>query len=427
MGNPHEDRNGQPRPPRVCAPSPAADLLAGAFVRGRAVPPLLLTCLVLVGLVCLLVWASGPAFSFPLLFLVPVAWAAWRGGFAFGTLLGLVSVAAWLAGEVAHRPDLHPAVALLNGVIRFGAFVIASSLLARLRVSMLHEKALARTDPLTGAANGRTFYEEAYQAAARALRGGRPLTLAYLDLDNFKALNDRQGHSAGDDALRHLAHAIRHNVRVGDTLARLGGDEFALLLPDTGGAEALALLSRLHRLLTEEMARRGWPVTVSIGAATFPRPAADIDVMVGRTDDLMYAAKAGGKGRVEHRVINDPARDAGGGGGVERRAAARVLSGRLARVQVSLTEEACDDLATVRDISACGLGLHMDRKLPPGTLLTVEPFQDCGAKTLLARVVWSSAEDGGWAHGCVLSGCLSPEELRTWAAEQAAAVTASPG
>jgi diguanylate cyclase (GGDEF)-like protein len=393
-------------------------LAAAAFLHGLPAGLLLLVCLLLVGLVGLLVSVSAAALSFPLLFLVPVAWAAWRGGFAFGTLLALVSVAAWHLGEGVHEPSIHPVVGLLNGVIRFGAFVVASSLLSRLRVSMLYEKALARTDPLTGAANARTFYEEAYQAAARALRGGRPLTLAYLDLDNFKALNDSQGHSAGDAALRHLAHTLRASIRTGDTLARLGGDEFALLLPDTGGIEAQGLLARLHGQLGEEMARRGWPVTVSVGAATFPRPAADIDVMVSRTDCLMYAAKASGKGRVEHRVVEEPDQEAAQDGGVERRAAARVLCGRLARVQAGGTGSCLEELATVRDISPSGLGLHMERALPLGTLLTIEPLQDCGARTLLARVICSSHEEGGWSLGCTLSTPLRAEELQCWAAEQ---------
>jgi diguanylate cyclase (GGDEF)-like protein len=398
--------------------------MPSAFLRGLPALLLVLGCLVVVGLVGLLGYCTGPAFSYPLLYLVPIAWAAWRGGFACGALTSLASAAAWHGGEALQGQAAHPAVWLLNGVIRFGVFVAACSLLARLRVSMLHEKALARTDPLTGAANGRTFYEEVYRTAERDLRADRPLTLAYLDLDDFKLLNDRQGHSAGDAALRHVAQTISQNVRAGDTLARLGGDEFALLLPETGGPEASAMLTRLHRLLAQEMAARGWPVTVSVGAATFAHPAADIDVMVGATDALMYAAKAAGKGRVEHRVVEDgPGQPSAGGRGMERRATARLLCGRLARVSTEAESGLLHELATVRDISADGIGLYLASRLPADTLLTIEPLHG-GAMTLLARVLWSVAEEGGWAHGCALPTRLGDEELQFWLGEHPVAAPA---
>jgi diguanylate cyclase (GGDEF)-like protein len=395
---------------------PAAGLKTQTFLRGWPALLLLVGCLFLVGLVGLLEHGTGPEFSFALLYFAPVAWGAWRGGFACGALVALASAAAWHWVDQTKAPLVHPAVWLLNGVVRFGVLVAVSSLLSRLRVSMLLEKSLARTDPLTGAANGRTFYEDIYKAAERALRAGRPLTLAYFDLDNFKLLNDRQGHSAGDEALRHVARTVGQHVRAGDTLARLGGDEFALLLPETGGPEALAVLGRLHRLLTQEMARKRWPITVSLGAVTFTRPTPDIDVMVGQTDALMYAAKTGGKDRLEHRVVDDPRREpAAPQPGAERRATARILCGRLARVLQEETADGVDEVVTVRDISVEGVGLALGRPLSDGTLLTIEPMHPCGARTLLARVVWATVEGGGWLHGCVLSGRLTEEEMRRWA------------
>src|SRR5205823_5425701 len=126
-----------------------------------------------------------------------------------------------------------------NGVTRFATLALASSLVARLHSGILRERLLARTDPLTGAANARTFYEAVAVEAGRACRAARPLTLAYLDLDNFKQLNDRLGHAAGDAALVHVVQATRLNLRPADLLARLGGDEFALLLPETPADHAL--------------------------------------------------------------------------------------------------------------------------------------------------------------------------------------------
>src|SRR6185312_6159583 len=105
---------------------------------------------------------------------------------------------------------------------------------------------LARIDALTGVANGRTFYDLARVELCRFQRTGRPFTVAYLDLDNFKQVNDRLGHPAGDDLLRRVAQVLRDNTRVLDVPARLGGDEFALLLPETDAEDALPVLSKLR-------------------------------------------------------------------------------------------------------------------------------------------------------------------------------------
>src|SRR5205823_7996192 len=140
------------------------------------------------------------------------------------------------------QPGMHAGVGLWNGIALFAMLVLTAGLVARVRSGMHRERRLARTDPLTGAANGRTFYETAATEARRAQRSGRPLTLAYLDLDNFKQLNDHLGHAAGDEALVEVVKSLQPALRVADLLARLGGDEFALLLPDTAAEGALALL-----------------------------------------------------------------------------------------------------------------------------------------------------------------------------------------
>jgi diguanylate cyclase (GGDEF)-like protein len=291
-------------------------------------------------------------------------------------------------------------------------------LLSRLRLSLYIEKKLARSDPLTGAANGRTFYESVSLAVERALRAERPITVAYLDLDNFKWLNDRLGHSAGDEALCDLVASINRDIRVTDLLARLGGDEFALLLPDCGADDAKALLERMRARFGDTMAGKKWPVTLSIGAMTFAKPPRDVDAMVRSVDELMYKAKKTGKNRIVHaseKSVSDDQPKV-----VERRATARILCDRPARVRPEGDDAGTDEFARVRDISASGMCLRLERQLPEQTLLAIEPLHETGAKTLLVRVMWSIREDGAWLHECVLPNRLSADELRLWATEQAA-------
>lgn len=150
-------------------------------------------------------------------------------------------------------------------------------------------EAAARTDPLTGLANVRGWEEHVVRELAAAGRDGRPVAVAVLDLDGFKALNDRVGHQGGDRVLRASSAVWQQTLRQGDLLARLGGDEFATLLPGCHRDDALALAERL-RAATEE-------VTVSVGVAYWDGEESYSHLML-RADDALYAAKAAGRDRV---------------------------------------------------------------------------------------------------------------------------------
>ena len=375
-----------------------------------------------VALISLLDRGTESRLSLSLLYLLPVTACAWCGGFSDGILLSLGGSVAWHLVDLAENPSLPPSFRVWNGVIRFGTLALMSSLVSRLRTSIVRERLLARTDALTGAANGRTFYEAAEAEAERSRRGDRPLTLAYFDLDNFKQLNDRLGHAAGDEALRCVVHTIQLHLRNADLLARLGGDEFALLLPETGSEGATALLTRLQEHLTRELGRKDLPVTLSVGAVTFLRPLADIDLMVQRVDALMYGAKRRGKDRIEHAIVTEAESLADPRPGIDRRATARVLSHRTARVRREGEDR--EDFAAVRDVSTGGIALYLDERLPDDMVLVVEPLAS-GARTLLARVKHASPEGAGWRHGCELSARLGAEELEFWIGEQERDATAS--
>ena len=125
------------------------------------------------------------------------------------------------------------------------------------------------------------------------------MTLAYIDLDNFKAVNDTLGHHGGDDVLRRTAAVIRQCIRASDVAARLGGDEFVVLLPETGQEVSGGVLERLRSQLAKAFDEAACPVTASVGAVSFAEPPREVDELVRQADAAMYAAKAAGKNRVQ--------------------------------------------------------------------------------------------------------------------------------
>jgi diguanylate cyclase (GGDEF)-like protein len=186
----------------------------------------------------------------------------------------------------------------VNTLVQAASFAIVGLLIAALRGALIRERGLSRTDPLTSLLNIRAFYEEAAWILALCRRKGRPVTLAYLDLDNFKAVNDAMGHHAGDDLLRRVAALLRASTRPTDLCARLGGDEFAVLLPEVDPRDAAVTLERLLLRLSEAAASDTCRVTGSIGAITFTTVPEDLEDMVRAVDSRMYVAKAEGKNRL---------------------------------------------------------------------------------------------------------------------------------
>ena len=182
-----------------------------------------------------------------------------------------------------------------NTIMRLGFFLIISTLLAVLKKELQLQRELARQDFLTGTANPRHLYDIVQMEIHRARRHGRPCCAAYIDLDNFKAVNDRLGHLAGDNVLRVVADCLKANVRVTDTVARVGGDEFVLFLPETEQEGARKVFAKIRNCLARAMEKNEWPVGFSIGVLTFLSMPSTVDEMIRLTDGLMYAVKQSGK------------------------------------------------------------------------------------------------------------------------------------
>ncbi len=239
---------------------------------------------------------------FPLYFL-PVALVAARISRTSAVLLSGLGAAAWAvanarAGHV-YTSDL---VLGINVVTQFLAFATVGVLVAELQRRLARERDLSRLDALTGLLNRRAFCERGEPLLALARRARRPVTLAYVDLDAFKRVNDERGHREGDRVLTLAASVLRAACRSTDLVGRLGGDEFALLLPDTGAAAAAIALERVRAAVATAMRDAGYPCTASIGAAAYARAPATLDAAIHDADEVMYRAKLAGKDRV---VIDD--------------------------------------------------------------------------------------------------------------------------
>jgi len=178
----------------------------------------------------------------------------------------------------------------------------AESRIHSLESELQEVSALVREDQLTGALNRRGLDEAFVREEARATRGAAPLSIALLDIDHFKRLNDQHGHQTGDRALVHLTNVVRTLLRPMDSLARYGGEEFLVLLPNTSVEEAEKVMLRLQRELTKEFFMHDNQrvlITFSAGVAE-RREDESRDALIARADAAMYQAKAHGRNRVEH-------------------------------------------------------------------------------------------------------------------------------
>ena len=244
---------------------------------------------------------------FPLYFL-PLLLAAWNLKKTVGLCLSLLATILWVAAMYfgGHQYS-HPSIWLINFFTQGSAFVIVTFLIARLRDALDRENALSRMDNLTGLSNSRSFYEKSASIVSLCHRNARPVTLAYVDLDNFKCVNDTLGHFQGDELLRRVANIFQHNLRSSDLAARMGGDEFVLLLPETMDADAQIVLEKIRGLVANASQLQACPVTVSIGAVSCSHAPADINEMIKVADELMYEAKKIGRNRVIIKKVTDGA------------------------------------------------------------------------------------------------------------------------
>ncbi|HTI06866.1 MAG TPA: GGDEF domain-containing protein [Gemmatimonadales bacterium] len=233
-----------------------------------------------------------------ILYVIPVLLITWTEGVLWGVAVGLASIVLREAVAWQQMPVDTPAVwRIANGLAYVAVVSVAMAGLQRLRRSQAELAKLVIQDQLTNVLNARAFADRLAQELDRNRRYPHPLSLLYMDLDNFKVINDTHGHQTGDAVLRLVADAMRSSVRQADVVGRLGGDEFAVLLPETDAQLADTAAKRLVAGLRNVF--KGTPsVTASIGVVSCSATDASTDDLLRRADQAMYDAKRMGKDRV---------------------------------------------------------------------------------------------------------------------------------
>ena len=266
------------------------------FMSRQNKPVLVVTGVVLLAGAAAIDKASPRGFESSVFYLIPVSFFAWFLGRGLGLSASLLCAGIAVSIHRTNLPASESYLAYWNALPWLAVYVFFVFIISEVRVLYAREQARSHTDALTGIANRRSFFEHLETESHRSRRYNRPISLAYIDLDHFKAVNDVFGHATGDQLLTIVANVIKYDIRRVDLVARLGGDEFAVLLPETDRFAAAAAFYKIQHSLEAAMNRRQWPVTFSIGLVTFQLPPDSTQTMVDAADKAMYEAKKSGKG-----------------------------------------------------------------------------------------------------------------------------------
>lgn len=239
--------------------------------------------------------------DFILFYLAPVFLTNWYLGKGAGRAGSILSS---VASFSVHLPGKYTALKIVwDFTADLLLFLLLGFMFRMLRQKYDEANHLALRDALTQALNRRSLTEMAEYQLVTAKRYHRPFSLAFIDIDNFKAVNDLLGHNEGDRLLCRVADIMRSILRNTDLVARWGGDEFVVTLPETGAQEAMDAVNRLREALQEAMDTEGWPATFSIGLVTCEGPVCSWEEILTKADTLMYQVKAKEKNGIMQQTL----------------------------------------------------------------------------------------------------------------------------
>ena len=247
-------------------------------------------------LIGVLDYVMGIEVSFSVFYIFPIALITLAGDWKLGVISAFIGAATWFTVEIlTGRTYSHQAIQYWNTFVRLAFFLLVVYAI-RLGGLLERESSIARTDFVTNALNSRYFHEQLQIEIDRASRYEHPFTVMYLDIDDFKVVNDCFGHSMGDRVLHEIAEKLKRTLRKTDIIARAGGDEFIVLLPETTSDAAQSVVSKALEILSDRDVNL--PVTFSAGVVTFLQAPQSVDAALNMADKVMYEVKSHGKNNV---------------------------------------------------------------------------------------------------------------------------------
>lgn len=262
---------------------------ASAFLSRRSSATVSAFAAAMIAVVGVIDYLTGYDLSLGLFYTLSIAMLAWYASRRAAILGSVACAVGWFVANSLTAPEMLPQPVLLwnTGIL----FMAVAYPLSALRAAYRREREAARVDLLTGVSTSRAFYEQAELELRRAARVGYPLTLLYLDVDNFKAVNDSHGHAAGDELLRQIGHSLRGSLRATDLVGRLGGDEFGVLLVNVTEGQVGPVISKIETALAGSTPLAEVSVAVSIGIASLAGELSTLDALIAAADARMYVAK----------------------------------------------------------------------------------------------------------------------------------------
>ncbi len=268
----------------------------------------IISSFVLVSLLGWIDYLTGPELIFSIFYLFPIIIVTWYCSIKYaGIIFCFISAGVLFASDAFTQYEYkNLLIPFWSMSVHLVFFLIITKLLERIKKHLEKEQLLAITDPLTGVVNSRQYYVLVDSEIKRHIRYGSPFTLLFIDVDDFKVVNDTSGHSEGDKLLKHITRVVNSGVRSTDTVARLGGDEFSILLPEVDYEKAETTISKIRKMLESSFEDTGRVVTFSIGAITILKSSAcTADDIIRKADELMYVVKRSGKNGLRHEVVSD--------------------------------------------------------------------------------------------------------------------------
>lgn len=237
------------------------------------------------------------------LYVVAAVLAGLASGAAAGALISLIGAA--LFTMVLMKPEGGPLAYpnILNASGSFAAMLAAALAAGGLRRALQAQRLYSRTDQLTGTDNMASFMERAQAEMKRARRSRLPISVAYIDIDNLKEINDLLGFIHGDRLLVAFAGDLKNHTRSSDIVARLGGDEFVILFPETGVDQARGAAVKIHKSFQEVAERENCHASLTIGLVTVFNPDLELEAVLKQASDMLLQAKGDGGNAVRDGVL----------------------------------------------------------------------------------------------------------------------------